>query len=288
MTSPPQQPGYDPVRYKQGAIDNWNRVAPDYHRGWAGAGRGPFRSTAELVRAAGIKSGDRVLDVACGTGAVSAEAARRLGPSGMLAGFDFARGALSIARSAVPRGHFAEMDAEHIGLVPSSFDVGLCQYALMFFPDPLGVLGQLRSLLRRGGRLAVAVHGTAQGVPYFSTVMEPVLRHIPDIRPEGTPTVHRFGDPADLERLIAAAGFVDIAVQKHVFEYEVGTFDEYWSDYMATTASAIRPRIEEKGQEVVDAIRQEANERAAPFLQRGGTIRFPWDVLVAVATAKSS
>jgi SAM-dependent methyltransferase len=206
----------------------------------------------------------------------------------MLAGFDFARGALSIARSAVPQGHFAEMDAEHIGLVPASFDVALCQYALMFFPDPPSVLGQLRSLLRRGGRLAVAVHGTAQGVPYFSTVMEPVLRHIPDIRPEGTPTVHRFGDPAGLERLIASAGFGDVAVQKHVFEYEAGTFDEYWSDYMATTARAIRPRIEEKGQQVVDAIRQEANERAAQFLQRGGTIRFPWNVLVAVATAKSS
>jgi ubiquinone/menaquinone biosynthesis C-methylase UbiE len=201
----------------------------------------------------------------------------------MLAGFDFSSGALSIARSAVPSGHFAEMDAEHMGFVPDSFDRVLCQYALMFFPDPPSVLRQINILLRRGGRLAIAVHGTAQGVPYFSTVMEPVLRHIPGIRPEGTPTVHRFGNPSDLENLIASAGFEDIAVQRHVFDYETGTFDQYWSDYLATTANSIRPKIEAAGEGVVAAIRREAKQRAEQFIQKDGTIKFPWDVLVATA-----
>src|SRR5919198_1370491 len=103
--------GFDPVKYKISSIQNWNTVAPGYHSDWASKGRGPFRSTAELVNAAGIRPDDRVLDVACGTGAVSMQVARLLGPSGMLVGIDFSRGALEIAKSFVPTGHFIEMDA---------------------------------------------------------------------------------------------------------------------------------------------------------------------------------
>jgi ubiquinone/menaquinone biosynthesis C-methylase UbiE len=270
---------YDPVKYKQGAIDNWNRVAPDYHKEWAGAGRGPFQSTKELVAAAGIKEDHSVLDLACGTGAVSAQVAARLGPSGTLVGIDFSRGALEIAKIGIPAGHFAEMDAESIGIA-AKFDRVLCQYALMFFPEPTSVVTQIASLLKNDGRLAVAVHGTARGVPYFSTIMGPVLRHIPDIRPDGAPTVHRFGEPADLERLLASAGFADVAVKKFVFSYNAGTFDDYWSDYMSTTATSIRSRIEAKGEGVVAAIRREAREAAESFT-RNEEVKFPWEVLVA-------
>ncbi|AIF83776.1 methylase involved in ubiquinone/menaquinone biosynthesis [Candidatus Nitrososphaera evergladensis SR1] len=277
---------YDPTKYKQESIVSWNSRARDYHDGWAGAGRGPFRSTKELVDAAGILESDFVLDVACGTGAVSKEAFLRLGPSGMLAGIDFARGALRIAKENVPAGHFVEMDAENIGL-RARFDKVLCQYALMFFPEPVRVLGELRRLLKKGGRIAVAVHGTAQGVPYFSTIMEPVLKRIPDIRPEGAPTVHRFGNPKDLENALASAGFANVAVRKFVFDYEAGPFSEYWSDYMATTAAAIRSKIEARGSQVVADIKKEAEEKAQRFV-KDGKIRFPWDVLVATATSSTT
>lgn len=272
---------YDPVKYKQSTRDNWNSVAPEYHAGWAGAGRGPFRSTRELVKAAKVGKGDRVLDVACGTGAVCKEAYLHIGPSGTLVGIDFSRGALAIARSNVPAGHFIEMDAEHVGL-RAKFDVVLCQYALMFFPDPARVLAELRSLMEREGRIAVAVHGTPQGVPYFSTIMEPVLRYIPDIRPEGTPTVHRFGNPGDLKSVIASAGFSGVFVKKFVFGYDAGTFDRYWSDYLSTTAASIRSKIEAKGESVVTAIRKDAEAKARPYTRKGA-INFPWDVLFATA-----
>jgi ubiquinone/menaquinone biosynthesis C-methylase UbiE len=237
---------YDPIKYKISSMQNWNTVAPGYHNDWASRSRGPFRSTAELVKAAEIRPADSVLDVACGTGAVSMQVVQLLGPSGMLVGIDFSSGALEIAKSSVPTGHFIEMDAENIGLVVK-FDRIVCQYALMFFPDPARVLRRFWVLLKNGGRLVVAVHGTPEGVPYFSTIMEPVLRHIPDIRPEGTPTVHRFGDRADLQDVIAGAGFSDVLVKEFIFEYEAGTFEEYWSDYMSTTANSIRAMIESRG-----------------------------------------
>lgn len=274
---------YDPTKYKQDSIESWNGRARDYHDGWAGAGRGPFRSTKELVDAAGVSENDTVLDVACGTGAVSKEVSLRLGPSGMLVGIDFARGALKVAKENMQRGHFIEMDAENIGL-RGRFDKILCQYALMFFPEPARVLKELRLLLKEGGRIAVAVHGSAQGVPYFSTIMEPVLKRMPDIRPQGAPTVHRFGSPGDMKDALAGAGFTDVAVKKFVFDYEAGTFSEYWSDYMATTASAIRSRIEARGPQVVAEIREEAEKGARRYV-KNGKLSFPWDVLVATATA---
>lgn len=269
------------MKYKQTFRDNWNNVVPTYHSGWAGAGRGPFRSTKELVKAANIKRDDYVLDLACGTGAVAKEASQFVGPSGLLVGIDFSAGALAIARSENPACNFAEMDAEHIGM-RTRFDVVLCQYALMFFPDAEKVLSTMRSMLKRRGRLAVAVHGSAEGVPYFSTIMEPVLKRIPDIRPAGAPNVHRFGRKEDLERVISAAGFAEILVQKVVFEYEAGSFEQYWQDYMSSTAASIRSKIEAKGPQVVQEIRREAEEKAIKFVD-DGAITFPWEVLIATA-----
>ncbi|MEW5841272.1 MAG: methyltransferase domain-containing protein [Thermoproteota archaeon] len=277
---------YDPVRYKQDSIDNWNRRARDYHDGWAGCGRGPFRSTKELADAADIRSGHAVLDVACGTGAVSSEVSKRLGPDGTLAGFDFARGALEIARANNPQGHFAEMDAEHPGLRPGLFDRVVCQYALMFFPEPAGALAQIRGLMKRGGkgRLAVAVHGDAKGVPYFGIMMDAITRHVPGIGQEGAPTVTRLGDPDRLKSVIESAGFVDVSVRRFTFEYDAGTFGQYWSDYSTTTAAAIWPRVEASG--FVEKIRADAEQSARPFARENGRLVLPWDVLIATAATK--
>jgi ubiquinone/menaquinone biosynthesis C-methylase UbiE len=167
-----------------------------------------------------------VLDVGCGTSVVSSEVARRLASFGLVIGFDFSWGAFSIANSSVPSGHFVEMDAENIEM-RAKFDRTVCQYALMFFTELAKALVQLRALLKEEtGWLAVGVHGTPQSVPYFRTAMEPVLRHIPDIRPTGAPNIYRFGNPDDLKRVISAEGFSGVSIRKSVFEHQAGTFEE--------------------------------------------------------------
>lgn len=222
-----------------------------------------------------------MLDLACGTGTVVKEASQFIRSSGIIIGTDFAKGPLAIAKSENPSCQFIEMDAEHIGL-RARFDIVLCQYALMFFPKPEKVLLTLKSLLNRGGRLVVAVHGTAQGVPYFSTIFEPLLKYIPDIRPVGSPNAHRFGRMKDLEYLISRAGFSEIAIEKFVFEYEAGSFSDYWTDYTSTTAASIRSKMEAKGPQVVEKIREEAEKRSRRY-SNNGSIVFPWDVLIAKA-----
>jgi ubiquinone/menaquinone biosynthesis C-methylase UbiE len=260
-------------------MQNWDIVAPVYHSSGASLNTGPFKSTLELVRAADIGPSDRVLDVACGTGAVSAMVAKQVGQSGRLIGIDFSFGALCIAKSS-SNGNFVQMDVEYMGL-HGKFDRILCQYALMFFPDSGKVLRSLKELLKPAGRLAIAVHGTAKGVPYFSTIMEPVLKAIPDIRPPHSPSVHRFGSPADLESELSQADFENILIEKMQFEYDAGTFEQYWTDYLSTTANSIRKRIEQN-EDILKSIKSEALTRSLEF-SASGKIIFPWEVLIATA-----
>ncbi|SRR5579875_23353 len=272
---------FDPVEYKMSSKTNWNAMAGEYHRNWADGSIGPFMSTAEVVRLAEINPSDRVLDLACGTGALSRQVIPHLGDDGRVYGVDFSRTALSIARKFVNshKANFFEMDAENIGFA-FSFDKVICQYGLMFFPDVGRVLKDAKNLLKNEGRIVLAVHGTAEEVPYFSSIMKPILEHVPEIRPKGSPNVHRFGNPPDLEKEIISAGFSDLTIKKHLFSFEVGTFDDYWYDYMHSTASSIRHTIESLGEKTLSSIKQKSEENIAPYL-RGNTIVFPWTVIIA-------
>jgi trans-aconitate methyltransferase len=186
---------YDLVKYKISTMESFltrNLVALGYDGDRESKNRGPFRSTAGLTKAAGIRAHDFVLDVGCGTGVVSREVARRLASLGLVIGFDFSWGAFSIANSSVPSGHFVEMDAENIEM-HEKFYRTVCQYGLMFFTELAKALVQLRALLNEEtGWLAVAAHRTPQSVPYFRIAMDPVLRHIPDVKLTEAPNIYRF------------------------------------------------------------------------------------------------
>ncbi len=275
------KPTFDPTQYKITAKANWNTVASEYHYNWADKKIGPFKSTGEIVKLANIRPDDKVLDVACGTGVVSKEISQFLGPKGLLVGIDLSRTALGIAKRTISfqNSNFVEMDAENIGF-NFKFDKVTCQYGLMFFPDSSKVLESIRKILNKDGMLVVAVHGLAEDVPYFSTIMKPILEHIPDIRPAGTPTVHRFGNPKDLESELSGAGFEYVTVTRYDYVYEPGTFEEYWEDYMHSTANSIRSKIQSHGQETMNKIKQGAQKNALRY-EKNGNLVFPWTVLVA-------
>jgi hypothetical protein len=88
---------------------------------------------------------------------------------------------------------------------------------------------------------------------------------------------------------IARAGFSDISIKKYTFHYQAGTFEEYWSHYLSSTANAIRSTVESKGSQIVSAIKKDAQEIANQFIDDNnkGIIQFPWDVLLATAYNKS-
>jgi ubiquinone/menaquinone biosynthesis C-methylase UbiE len=275
---------FDPIGYKLNARANWNTVAPDYHHNWANEHAGPFKSTVEAVKMAEINPSNKVLDIACGTGVVSMEISRHLDDSGLLIGIDLSRTALSIAKHSVNKNNtnFFEMDAENMPF-RFTFDRILCQYGIMFFPNVNKVLETSRKILSKNGKIVLVVHGTVEEVPYFSSIMKPILKYIPDIRPDGTPNVHRFGNPSELEKELERAGFSNISITKRVFSYEAGTFDEYWQDYMHSTANSIRPKIYNAGNDVVLSIKNESKENVSYYLNCGKIV-FPWTIFIASAS----
>ena len=274
---------FNPIEYKINTRANWNTVAPQYHNDWANSKVGPFKSTHELVKAAEIKPNDSVLDVACGTGVVSKEISHVLGDLGKIIGIDISRVALHIAKNSIQfrNADFIEMDAENIGF-NVNFDKVVCQYGLMFFTDVHKVLKSINNIMKKNAKITIAVHGTPTGVPYFSCIMNSILHYIPDIRIKGTPTVHRFGNPEDLQKEISLGEFSDVQIKKFTFSYHPGNFEEYWTDYMNSTANSIWPKIAAKGNETVNAIKTEAEKNTAPFI-KNEKIEFPWDVLIATA-----
>lgn len=88
-----------------------------------------------MADVAGIKAGERVLDVACGSGALAREAAARVGPTGRVAGVDPHAGMIAVARRITPEVEWHEAPAEGLPFAPQSFDAVVSQFGLMFFSD---------------------------------------------------------------------------------------------------------------------------------------------------------
>jgi len=134
----------------------WDLAAADYEALW----QAQLAAAQEaLLAAAALRGGERVLDVACGTGLVSFRAARSVGPAGRVLGVDLSGAMVDAAREralqrALPNATFERMDAESLALPAASFDVVLCALGLMYMPEPEQALREMRRVLRPGGRLA--------------------------------------------------------------------------------------------------------------------------------------
>jgi ubiquinone/menaquinone biosynthesis C-methylase UbiE len=171
---------------------------------------GPW--AARVADAAQLAPGDRVLDVACGTGAVTREALQRIGPGGAVTGLDCSPEMLAVARRKLPDIEFREGRAEELPFGDRSFDAVVCQFALMYFDDRQQALREMRRVLRPGGRVAAAVWDRLERTPGYAALTELVEKHLgPDA---GKPIRDAFalGDVGAVRSLFESAGFASVEV----------------------------------------------------------------------------
>jgi ubiquinone/menaquinone biosynthesis C-methylase UbiE len=116
---------------------------------------------------AGVQKGDRVLDVACGTGALTLAVAEIAGPSGSVVGLDANPEMLAVARRKPVQIEWLEGRAEALPLPDGSFNAVVSQFGLMFFEDKPKALREMVRVLKPGGRLAVAVCGAVENSPGY-------------------------------------------------------------------------------------------------------------------------
>ena len=151
----------------------------------------------------------------------------------------------------------------------------------MFFTELAKALVQLKVLLNEEtGWLAVAAHGTRQSVPYFRIAMDPVLRHIPEIKLTGAPNIYRFRTLTTWKEWSQRQDFPVCPLKNPFLSIRLEPLRKYWSDYLSTCTISIRSRIESS--RMLYAIKAEAEEKTRRF-KKGSIVNFPWEVLIATA-----
>ena len=182
----------------------WDLAADAYARYW----HGPLAGVqGELLTLAALAPGETVLDVACGTGVVSVDAARAVGPAGRVLGVDLADAMVRASRRraqdlGLGQAAFERMDAERLALPDAGFDVALCALGLMYVPDPDTALQELHRMLRPGGRAVLAVWGDRAScgwAPLFGIVDA-------EVRSEVCPLFFGLGQGDALARRCVSAG----------------------------------------------------------------------------------
>jgi len=151
--------------------------------------------------------GDRVLDIACGTGIVARVARERLGDAGYVLGVDVSPDMLAVARSVAPSIDWREGNANALPLRDGEqFDVVVCQQGLQFFPDKVTAAREMRRALATGGRLAVATWRSDEEIPFFRELRRVAERHLGPIMDQR----YSLGDATALETLLRDAGFKNV------------------------------------------------------------------------------
>lgn len=238
-------------RHKNGQWQLSAEAAELYERYVARYILGPWAPL--LVDVAHVGVGERVLDVACGTGVVARAAAERVGSAGRVIGVDLNSGMIAVARSLpAPVGasiEWIEGSALDLRLPDVSMDVVLCQQGLQFFPEKALAMREMRRVLARGGRLALSVWN---GVGlYNSAVGEALTRFVSDAAALQFCASRQVPTKEELQRLAMEAGFsaVDVRVSRinvHLPRLDKFTLDHLSATPLAPLIAATEPAAREK------------------------------------------
>ena len=242
------------------------RTAENYERFFVPSIGAPV--AADLMRAASLRPGERVLDAACGTGVVTKLAAERVAPGGTVAGLDADPAMLAVARATTPSDvsiDWHEAPAEDLPFPDESFDAVLCGMGLQFFSDREAGLREFHRVLVPGGRLVANVPGPTP--PPLQIMADSLARHI---GPESASFVHAvfsLHDPGDLRNLATQAGFEDVDVRSAVTSLELPTPAEFLWQYVWSTPLAAA--VAQAGEERRAALENEFAERCQAFAPTG-------------------
>jgi ubiquinone/menaquinone biosynthesis C-methylase UbiE len=245
--------------YSQNAAENYERYfVPAIGRPVA----------AELVEVADLRPGERVLDVACGTGIVARLAAERVGPRGAIDGLDPHPGMLAVAREAAPTDPsitWVQGPAEAIPLPDEGYDVVLCGMGLQFFSDRVAGLREMRRVLVPDGRLLANVPGPAP--PPMEAMAAALARHISPESASFVRAVFSLHDADDLRSLATDAGFDDVQVRSEPVAVRLPPpADFLWQYVYSTPMAAAMAQVDEERRA---ALERDFSERCRDFVADG-------------------
>ncbi|MEV4517355.1 methyltransferase domain-containing protein [Dactylosporangium sp. NPDC049525] len=176
------------------------------------------------LRSLAVRPGERVLDVGCGCGGTTAALAAAVGGAGVAVGVDLSSAMIETARSRFPAGRhpglrFLAADVERLDVVPGGpFDAAYSRMVLMLLADPVAGCAAVRRSLRPGGRFAATVFRAGPGNAWLPAAMlgaAPHLGALPPLPVGDEPGPFALAEPRRIDRVLTAAGFVDVAAEPH-------------------------------------------------------------------------
>ncbi|OCK55013.1 hypothetical protein LMTR3_09570 [Bradyrhizobium sp. LMTR 3] len=242
-------------------------VPDNYERYFVPTIGGP--ASKGLLAAARLKPGERVLDVACGTGVVARAAVDVVGPTGTVAGLDINPGMLATARKQVPSGNsidWYEASAESMPLPDRSFDVVLCQMGLQFMANKPAAVTEMHRVLTPGGRALVTVPGPEPDPFYI--MGDALSRRIGPELAAFERTVFSLHDEAEMRKLLEEAGFGRVEVEAATARLHVPEPRDFLWQYINSTPMI--GGVMKVDEATRTAFEREVTAKWQPFRANGG------------------
>jgi ubiquinone/menaquinone biosynthesis C-methylase UbiE len=238
----------------------------------------------DLLERVAPSRGERVLDVACGTGVVARVAALRVGDSGRVVGLDVNARMLDAARATppVPGGasiEWVEGSAFALPFADQEFEVVLCQLGLQFFEDRLGALREMHRVLVAGGRVGASVFTSIDRNPAARALSDAVDRHLGEGASLAKRSEHALPDSNELHEACVAAGFAGVRVETVRRTVRFASVEQWVGIQFAAT-----PLAALKADDVAVRVSADVAASLAEFV-RENEFAFPQEVLVALADA---
>ena len=269
-----------------GSIFASSEVAEQWQSSKAGRDKVNAAANEMMLDVANLRPGNRVLDVAAGTGDQTLMAARRVGPAGYVLATDISANMLKLASDAAREAGLMNvetrvMDAENIDLDADSFDSVICRQGLMLLSNPGKALIGMRRVVKPKGRVVALVWSTEEKNPYQGLPFA-IVRRIGNMPAptSGRPGLFTLGEPSLLEGVFRAAGFLEIVIHAVSLRRQ-----------FASTAEAVQamknPVLERLITKLSDAEREQAWEEIEQQLRQfEGPKGFeaPGEMLIGVGT----
>ncbi|HUB14802.1 MAG TPA: class I SAM-dependent methyltransferase [Acetobacteraceae bacterium] len=268
----------------------WNNVAgPRWVASPGFRERRNQESLALLLACLRLAGGENVLEIGCGTGAVTIPLAKAVGEYGRVVAVDISQPMLDAARRRVADSGMRNVtllpgDAQVLAFERAAFDIATSRMGVMFFSDPVAAFRNIGSSLKPDGRLVFACWATLAENPHWLISYDIALRHLGPPAPSTgyVPGPLTLGDPGRIREVLAAAGFADIEIERAHPTIIGGSPEEEARQALMMGPTA--RLIEEK--QPADATRQViAEEIAAAFAAeaRSGPLRMRATILLVTA-----